>query len=190
MSNWHFSANPSPCSRYQPIRMYSPSVPPYADSEGLCMYIILNGKVSVLVRANNDTMICVKYLESGDFFGELALVNKKPRYARLYRAATIRTVADCDFAVIYKKDYDAIIRKSQEDYISKITEFFRCIPLFKNWTKVALSKLQHNFELKAYKKGQIIYSEGEKAKNIFIVKEGEVEVYSKLDIFCNKGYQS
>jgi CRP-like cAMP-binding protein len=45
-------------------------------------------------------MICVKSLEAGEIFGELALINNKPR------AATIMTKEDCNFAILDKKGFD------------------------------------------------------------------------------------
>jgi len=44
-------------------------------------------------------------LQAGQSFGELALINDKPR------AATIMCLTDCYFAVIDKSDYAKVLKK-------------------------------------------------------------------------------
>ena len=50
-------------------------------------------------------------MTTGDFFGEKALLENKPR------SATVIAKTDCDFMILYKKDFEVIIsrfRKIQE----------------------------------------------------------------------------
>lgn len=44
-------------------------------------------------------------VRSGKSFGELALLKKRPR------AATIKSVEDCHFAVMSKADYEKVLQK-------------------------------------------------------------------------------
>jgi len=47
----------------------------------------------------------VRILKFGQSFGELALINDAPR------SATITAVDDCEFAIIYRNDFEKIIKK-------------------------------------------------------------------------------
>lgn len=51
----------------------------------------------------NDGYITIAKLTNGSSFGELALIESKPRMA------TIRCLKDCDFIILSKDDYNRII---------------------------------------------------------------------------------
>lgn len=81
-------------------------------SLGTTFYIILRGSVGVYIRENilnpknNENSIHfkrVKILPKGASFGELALMEKRPR------AATIICEEDCNFAVLEKKYFNHIL---------------------------------------------------------------------------------
>ena len=91
-------------------------------SAGYKFYIILKGSVGVfvnipkIVEENNEKgeivkrmeapLTDVKTLNTGDSFGELALIDNKPR------AATIICKSDSHFAVLEKKDFNSILSNS------------------------------------------------------------------------------
>jgi CRP-like cAMP-binding protein len=77
-------------------------------------YIILRGKVSVQIYSKEKntekkegkpvrTMIEVNELHAGDKFGELALIDNKPR------KATIVCKEECDFATLDSKSYKELL---------------------------------------------------------------------------------
>ena len=67
------------------------------------MFIVWRGRVEVLIKkASQETEIVVSVLESGSFFGEVALLEKKPRMA------TIRAVSFCDLYFLRKERWDEI----------------------------------------------------------------------------------
>ncbi len=71
------------------------------------MFIIQNGrvKISKRIRGVEKTLAT---LEKGEFFGEMAILNDKPR------SATAETLDDCDMLVIDRKTFDALIRGNSE----------------------------------------------------------------------------
>ena len=74
--------------------------------EGTCWYIIYKGKVEVLV---NGVGVCV--LSDGDGFGDLALINDKPR------SATIKAMDPCQFIKVEKADYNRILKDIESNTI-------------------------------------------------------------------------
>lgn len=68
-------------------------------------------------------------------FGELALLNYKPRQA------TIITHTDCDFATLTKDEFDQIlIEFKEENLMINLLNLFKN-PIFEDWTTVQLKDL-------------------------------------------------
>ena len=76
-------------------------------------------------------------LTAGNAFGDLALINNRPR------AATIRCLTDCEFACIKKEDYDALLKKIEIKKEKKLVDFLEALPYFTNQSRVALVKLKY-----------------------------------------------
>lgn len=71
------------------------------------MYIIQAGKVKISKRIRGvEKTLAV--LEKGEFLGEMAILNDKPR------SATAETVEDCDMLVIDRKTFEALLRGNVE----------------------------------------------------------------------------
>jgi CRP-like cAMP-binding protein len=64
-----------------------------AGDSGHCMYVILNGSVSVSVKRGNGDIELAR-LSAGDFFGEVALVDDGPR------SATVTAIENCQLLCI------------------------------------------------------------------------------------------
>jgi CRP-like cAMP-binding protein len=71
------------------------------------MYIIQSGrvKISKRIRGVEKTLAT---LEKGEFLGEMAILNDKPR------SATAETLDECEMLVIDRKTFDALIRGNVE----------------------------------------------------------------------------
>jgi CRP/FNR family cyclic AMP-dependent transcriptional regulator len=71
------------------------------------MYIIQSGrvKISKKIRGVEKTLAT---LEKGEFFGEMAILNDKPR------SASAETVEECEMLMIDRKTFDALIRGNAE----------------------------------------------------------------------------
>jgi len=81
--------------------------------EGQALYIVLEGTV-VIVRAESGDEIALATLQPGDFFGEMALLDRGPRGARA-KAAT-----NCRMAVLFREDLSALL-STHAVVASKIT---------------------------------------------------------------------
>ena len=99
-------------------------------------------------------LIQVAVLGSGKAFGELALINNKPR------AAKIVCLEECHFAVMSKSDYEKVLQKIEQKSINKFIDFLHPLPFFRTFTRTALGKLQYSFETLILTRNQCLYEEG------------------------------
>jgi CRP-like cAMP-binding protein len=124
--------------------------------------------------------IPVAKMTTGRSFGELALINNKPR------AATIQCITACHFAYMSKHDYHRSLIKIEQKKMNKIIDFFLKLPYFSHWTKTSVAKLQYSFELKTFNQGHIVFHEGSKASSVYIIKSGDFEVSRTVKLFQKK----
>jgi CRP/FNR family transcriptional regulator len=69
------------------------------------MYVILDGQVEVL-RRKGDKEYCLAVLDSGDFFGEMALFEEQ------LRSTTVRAVGEVS---VYTLERVSLLRRIHED---------------------------------------------------------------------------
>ena len=77
------------------------------DTKGKEMYIIHSGKVKIS-RNVGDQEAILAYLGQGEFFGEMAILNNKPR------SATAEILEDSKLLVIDPKTFETIIKNNAE----------------------------------------------------------------------------
>ena len=116
-------------------------------------------------------------LTTGESFGDLALLNDRPRYF------TVICIEPTVLGVILKENYQLVARTQEKQSQEKI-DFLRSLYAFKTWTRIAIQKLSLFFKTHSFKKSNIVYNEGDPAKDVFIVKAGEFVFTQnyKLDI--------
>lgn len=69
-------------------------------------YIIVRGRVEVVLNINHSEEKLLAILEDGDYFGEMALLKEIPR------TATIRTIDPCTFLTMQRDLFQQILEKS------------------------------------------------------------------------------
>lgn len=146
---------------------------------GSQFYVILEGHVGVFLNLEDTatglrTPTQVGLMSKGDAFGELALLHNKPR------AATIRCLTDCHFAVLDKNDYVKTLAKVHETKLTQKIDFLLSLPMFKSWTRGSMQKLSYYFKEKAFTRRQVLVKSGDFAGEVLIIREGEVEVRKEV----------
>jgi len=71
------------------------------------MFILQSGKVKISKRIRGVEKTLAT-LEKGEFFGEMAILNDKPR------SATAETIEECEMLVIDRKTFDSLLRGNVE----------------------------------------------------------------------------
>ena len=79
----------------------------YEGDPGQEMYIIQSGKVRISKRVHNVEKTLV-ILGKGEFFGEMAILNNRPR------SATATVLEDCRILIIDRETFETMIRSNAE----------------------------------------------------------------------------
>ncbi|CDW78470.1 UNKNOWN [Stylonychia lemnae] len=116
----------------------------------------------------------VARLSEGKTFGELALIVHKPRMA------TIRCEIGTHFAVLDKYDFQRCLGKLEKKQLNQIIDFLKNLQCFKSWTRNSVGKFSYFLSKQKFKRGQIVYKEGQVSDKVFIVKKGEFELQRKM----------
>jgi CRP-like cAMP-binding protein len=56
------------------------------------------------------------------------------------------------------------------------------LAIFAEWDEAMLNQLYYHFSFKSVKMNEIIYKEGDKAQEIYLLKEGEVEISKIIEV--------
>ena len=86
-----------------------------AGDEGDAMYIIEEGTVRIFVRAKDGHEVTLTELQRGDFFGEMALLDGKPR------SADARVVENARLAVLSREHFLSFTRSNPNVALEMLT---------------------------------------------------------------------
>lgn len=117
----------------------------------------------------------VATLMPGETFGQAAIINEKPRY---YTAICSEA---CVFLRLFKTDYLGL-EGSQEKHANEKMEFLRMLNMFKTWSRISLYNLTFYFKEVKFRRAAKVYSEGDPANMVYIIKEGEFKFTQKFSI--------
>ena len=164
---------------------------------GDAFYLILKGTLSIISDENyvgnseqGAENFLIKFsnkevavLNAGQSFGEMALINDRPRYF------SVKCLESTILAVLHKEDYK-IIAKIQEKQINEKVDFIKALPPFKNWTRIAVQKLSYFFKSYSFKKGNNVYSEGDSPTDVYIIRSGEFIFTQKYSFDADRKAQA
>lgn len=80
----------------------------HQGDEGDTFYVIVRGKVEVVITLENGTEKEIAILEDGDYFGEIALLKE------VMRTATIRTLTPCMVLSLERAVFNSVIAETPE----------------------------------------------------------------------------
>ena len=91
----------------------------YKGDVGQVLYLILKGKVKVVLFDENGKEIILSTLKSGNYFGEMSAFDQMPR------SATVVTVEDSEFLVISQRSITDQINKNPHIALKLLSEMSR-----------------------------------------------------------------
>ena len=105
---------------------------------------------NIELLTNQKWFVKVVSLIEGNSFGELALINDKPR------AATITCEQDCTLGFISRNDYKRILEKIERRYIEKRISFFGDLQFISHLTKGQVKNMTYGFTKAEHLRGQVL----------------------------------
>ena len=103
------------------------------DDETYSLYVILSGSVRVFISGEDGREAVLNHQSAGDYFGDLALIDKQPR------VASVMTTEVSRFMIISREDFMACLSKNPEIAINLIKPMTsRMRMLAKNVSNLAL----------------------------------------------------
>lgn len=86
------------------------------DDSVQALYLIASGSVQVYMSGADGRETILSFLERGDFFGEMSLIDGEPR------SASVRTVTDAQLLIIHRESFLQLIRQTPEIAMGLLSE--------------------------------------------------------------------
>ncbi len=147
---------------------------------GNSLYIISHGKVAISRQQPGKGKIVLNELKDGDFFGEFAY------FANARRQATVEALEDTEVLEMTKEELQRVIQEFPP--VSKVLfKFYKervldnllaASTLFQTFPPEERRKLLEEVTLEEFPAGTLVIEEGTPGDCLFIIKSGEVEVFT------------
>jgi len=95
------------------------SVIVFEDDPGDALYLVARGQVKVVLIGEDGREVILSVLGEGNFFGEMSLIDEKPR------SATVIAMVDSVVLVLRREDFQSRLRTSPEIAIALLRELSR-----------------------------------------------------------------
>ena len=123
----------------------------------------------------------VAVLNHGQSFGEMALLNDKPRFF------SVQCGEPTALGILHKNDYNLISKVHEKQLADKVA-FLKSLDVFRSWSTIALQKLSYFFRVIPLNKGNVVYYEGDEPVEIYFIKSGEFVFTQDYEI--DAGYKN
>lgn len=84
---------------------------------------------------------------------------------------------DCQFAVIDREQWLEIVHKKEGRIRKSRMEMFQVVPFFQHLTKLRLQKMVDEMQDENFIRNQVVFSKGQRPTHLYIVLDGEFEIY-------------
>jgi CRP-like cAMP-binding protein len=141
---------------------------------GDMFFAVYKGSVEVLKEDEAGESVPVAKLGKGDVFGEIALLEQRPR------TSSIRTVTNCNLLALNRKDFEHLLVDNlgakKIKHLVQVCAFLRRNPLFNDWPSQALIKIANEFTFTDCPAGSEVIAEGHQNEFFYLIYEGEFDV--------------
>ena len=142
-------------------------------------YILTSGAVEVFVEHPDGREVLVDRLGAGQYFGEMALVGRRPRQATVRAAAdSTAVVAALDRAAFDRLVDDSPSLRDELQGIIGLRQLQSRVEAFGDVDRDELRRLTAGAPVKAFNAGDTIIRQGTIGDTFFFILEGEAEIYA------------
>jgi len=164
------------------MKTFQKGIPICQEGEaGDSLFIIGRGEVAITKRMPGGREVWVRNLREGDFFGEFGFFTDQKRHA------SVKAVTECEILQISRTDVEEIVKTHprvmevlQNLFRKRVLDLFLALsPLFSSLTSVDREEIFKKFRLRRIPKETLLFKGGEPSKSLYMVKSGEVEIYTQ-----------
>lgn len=139
--------------------------------DGFELYIVGSGQLKCTKRfpESPDTDTFLKNYETGEYFGELALLYNAPR------AASIFASTDATLYTLDRECFNYIVKDAAIKHREKFEKFLSEVELLSSLSSYERSKISDCLAVMIFEPGQRIIREGEKGNTFYLIIEGEAQ---------------
>ncbi|CEM06144.1 unnamed protein product [Vitrella brassicaformis CCMP3155] len=136
--------------------------------DGDCLFVVESGTIDCYKKfPGEDDEKLVKVCQSGDAFGELALLYNCPR------AASVNARDNCVLWQLDRESFNHIVKEAASKKRELYEGFLKKVPLLESMDAYERSKIADALKTETYKDGDVIVSQGEPGDKFYIVEEGK-----------------
>ena len=141
---------------------------------GDILYCIEEGECECYKKIENEEKLVKKY-QSGDSFGELALLYNSPR------AATVKAITDVITWCLDRETFNNIVKDAAQKKREKYENFLKKVDILSTIDSYELTQICDALKNEVYNKGDFIIREGESGNVFYILEEGEAIATKAFD---------
>jgi len=134
--------------------------------DGDFLFVIESGKLNCIMTAKDGTEKVVKTCESGDVFGELALLYNCPR------AANVDAVEACVLWQLDRDTFNNIVKEAAQKKRQRYDNFLSKVSLLTSMDAYERSQISDALKSETFEVGAIIVNQGDPGHKFYIIEEG------------------
>lgn len=161
----------------------------YAKDELVCqegevgdsLFIISRGEVAITKKSSTGREVLIRHLREGDFFGEFGFFTDQKRHA------TVKATKACEVLELTRDKLHSIAERYprlnevlQNLFKERILDNFIALsPLFSCLTVTEREEVIKRLQIRQIPAGTLIFKGGDPPTSLYMVKSGEVEIYTQ-----------
>jgi ATP-binding cassette subfamily B protein len=146
-------------------------------------FVLASGRARAVKSGDDGEEVPIGILQPGDTFGEIGLLEDSKR------SATVRASSEVEALRLDRSIFRALlkthpeVRESFELHIRRLNleNFFRLYSAFAGLPSDALALMLRELRPVTVEKGQVVVKEGQPAGPMYVVEEGRLRAYKKLN---------
>ena len=142
---------------------------------GDTFYVIQEGTVEVVLEGLAGPVQVLAHLQAGDYFGEIALLERCPR------TATVQAATKTSVYVLNKADFDAFAEaagQGGQSVVQTIADVrkLRHVPVLRDLPESQIAVLLSQFTVEELDAGETVFKQGDIGDRFYVIREGEVSI--------------
>ena len=168
------------CRRFDVARFKPGRVIVKQGDEGDRFYVMQKGTVEVILEGPTGPAKVLAHLRSGEYFGEIALLERCPR------TATVRATTDASAYVLRRADFDKFVESAGQagarvvDTIANVRRM-RHVPIFRDLPESQIALMLNQLKTERHESGTDVFKQGDVGDKFYVVREGEVSIIAAKD---------